>query len=267
MINVLIPTDFSENSDNAIAYAVFFFKEKPCCFHLVHVIESDLQLTSNTVLSTAKLKLQATYKKIFGVSKSLTHLVHTRVIHGKLIEILKNEVEDKKIKLIVMATQGSSASIKRKIGSNTIDVISKIKCNVIIVPKKTTFTNVDNITLVSDYSIFFETKMLKTLSSVIEMFHSCIHFVHLMKSKQSVSQDQIQNKELLKDYFLEDNHHFYTLVNENPNAEIQKFVENKSVKLIVIVAKNVHLYQQLIFYSSNQNSNYQTQIPFLILHE
>ena len=37
MKNILLPTDFSENSWNAIKYAISFFKNQDCNFYLLHI--------------------------------------------------------------------------------------------------------------------------------------------------------------------------------------------------------------------------------------
>ncbi len=37
MNNILIPTDFSKNSWNAIAYALKYFENSTCNFYLLHV--------------------------------------------------------------------------------------------------------------------------------------------------------------------------------------------------------------------------------------
>src|SRR5690625_1264734 len=38
MKKILLPTDFSKNAYNAIAYAVQLFKEEQCTFYLLHTI-------------------------------------------------------------------------------------------------------------------------------------------------------------------------------------------------------------------------------------
>jgi hypothetical protein len=38
MKNILLPTDFSENSWNAISYAIQFFEDIKCNFYLIHVV-------------------------------------------------------------------------------------------------------------------------------------------------------------------------------------------------------------------------------------
>ena len=37
MKNILLPTDFSENSWNAIKYAIHFFEKETCNFYLLYV--------------------------------------------------------------------------------------------------------------------------------------------------------------------------------------------------------------------------------------
>ncbi|MFT4833127.1 MAG: nucleotide-binding universal stress UspA family protein, partial [Psychroserpens sp.] len=37
MKNILVPTDFSEDSFNAVTYALELLKKSPCNFYLLHV--------------------------------------------------------------------------------------------------------------------------------------------------------------------------------------------------------------------------------------
>ena len=41
MKKILIPTDFSENSWNAIKYAVAFFKKTKCTFYILHIASTE----------------------------------------------------------------------------------------------------------------------------------------------------------------------------------------------------------------------------------
>ena len=53
MKNILIPTDFSENSWNAIEYALHFFSKSSCNFYLLHVNTADIP-PSNELLDVFK---------------------------------------------------------------------------------------------------------------------------------------------------------------------------------------------------------------------
>ena len=41
-MNILLPTDFSENAKNAAVYALKFFEKTPCTFHLLHALPVSL---------------------------------------------------------------------------------------------------------------------------------------------------------------------------------------------------------------------------------
>ena len=77
MKNILIPTDFSENSWNAVKYALEFFKDTECDFYLLHVTliynyasgESpimplpSIEIIDKTILKQAKINLKKLLKK------------------------------------------------------------------------------------------------------------------------------------------------------------------------------------------------------------
>ena len=76
MKKILLPTDFSENSWNAIEYALRFFSKSSCNFYLLHVtlipnyaagdvpiIPTEIVL-ENTLLKQAKKGLKQLQKKI-----------------------------------------------------------------------------------------------------------------------------------------------------------------------------------------------------------
>ena len=76
MKNILVPTDFSENSWNAIQFALEFFKDSKCNFYLLHVtpitsffgeettVVSSSDVIEKTYISQAKRSLHKLLKKI-----------------------------------------------------------------------------------------------------------------------------------------------------------------------------------------------------------
>ena len=109
---ILLPTDFSENSWNAIKYAIKFFGAETCNFYILHVNRFDNFMTdsspyifeedtiSDVYTLTGKLELRKLIKRI---TKQLTpnekHKFYTISDYGFFIESIRNHVEDKKIDL------------------------------------------------------------------------------------------------------------------------------------------------------------------------
>lgn len=266
--NVLIPTDFSENSWNAIQYAISFLKNRKCTFYLLHVNEiNSFQPSDKSLFRESRNQLQALIHKIESTSLNKNHNFFALSALGTIIDAIRTEVENKHIDLIVMGTKGASGIKKIAVGSNTTDVISKVKCNTLVIPEDARFTDINNLALPTDYNIFYGAKILETISEIMVLFQAKIHIIHLAKKNEPIVGDQVQNKELLQDYFMEDNHRFLSLTNRNLDKAIQECVEKHDIKLIAMVAKNIHFFQQIFFSSNLSNTRYQKEIPFLVLHE
>jgi nucleotide-binding universal stress UspA family protein len=275
MTNILIPTDFSENSWNATKYALSFFKNCKCTFYLLHVnkINGFSQNTISGIENESELKpdyknkLNQLIQKIEDSNLKQNHIFFSLVTNGNIVDTIRNEVIEKHIDLIVMGTKGSSGFKKIAVGSNTTDVINKVKCTTLVIPENAVFTELENIALPTDYSIFFGSKILETISEVLNLFKSKLHIFHLVKTDEKIIGDQLQNKELLQDYFIDNKHTFHSITNKNLDIAIDECVKKHNIKLIAMVAKNIHFFQQLFYFSNTTTTSYQKEIPFLVLHE
>ncbi len=275
MTNILIPTDFSENSWNAIRYVLQFLKNCSCIFYLLHVNETIENKEVNSIRKQQKSKqdtelknkLNQLIQKIEKNDLKYKHRFFTLLANGIIVDAIRNEVQDKRLDFIVMGTQGANMIKKTTVGSNTTDVLNKVKCNLLVIPENANFSSLDNVALPTDYSIFFGPNLLNPVASILGFFDAKLHIVHVAKSNEKVLEEMQENKELLADYFSDSKHEFHSITHQNMNEAIQKCVEKHEIKLIAMVAKNIHFFQQLFFNPEKSKINYQKKIPFLVLHE
>lgn len=279
MKSVLLPTDFSENSWNAIIYALEFLKDKPCVFYLLHVntisptILSDptYRETTNVIeevyTKPTKVRLLNLLKRISKISKNRAHKFYSIVDYGLFIDSIRNQIKDKQIDLIIMGTKGASGLKKIIIGSNAGDVVVKVKCTTLIVPENAKYEKIEEIAFPTDFASFNNFKTLKPLMEVIEDKNAKLSFLHVNKNKTQLNMEQEKNKDLLKDFFSSYNHDFFFLSNKRLEDAVQCFTESRAVDMIAMVAKNLNYFQQLLFHNKIENISYHTDIPFLVLHE
>jgi nucleotide-binding universal stress UspA family protein len=281
MKNILLPTDFSENSWNAIEYAIHFFENAECNFYLLHVRQADnfmandasVILTDNSVdelyLKPAKQRLRSILKRILklGINHTKQNF-YNLTDYGFFIESIRKIVAEKEIDLVVMGTKGATGLEKIILGTNTADVITKVKCNTLVVPENAVFVTPKEIAFPTDFSLNHNLQVLQPISEILERFETSIRIVHISKKKVDLNIAQKKNKELLEDYF---NHHqhytFHYLTNDNVEDAIQCFIESRDVNMICMVAKNLNYFQQILFHSKVEEISYHTDIPFLVLHE
>ena len=278
MQTILIPTDFSENSWNAIAYAVALYKEVPCNFYLLHVGNlRDSNIISNTFSfpkemesPNIKKKLDTLFDRIQDLPITGEHHFIALQEYGNFINVIRRTVIAKKIDLIVMGTRGATGATASIIGSNTGDVITKVACNVLVVPEKASLGPPKKIAFPTDYNIFYSFKILNVLTALLNLSKAELDVLHVSRGKGRLTRPQEKNKRYLEDYLseiLNSTHNHHRVTDKNIKLAIQSFVAEKKVDMLVMVAKNLNFFQQLLFDTTIEKLSFHTHIPLLVLHE
>jgi nucleotide-binding universal stress UspA family protein len=279
MKNILIPTDFSENSWNALEYALNFFENSTCNFYLLHVTTisslinaetgyvTTQDIIEETMIQPSKIQLKKILKRISGLSLKSNHRFFTVTDYNFFIEAIRKQVEEKQIDLIVIGTKGATGLKKLIVGSNAGSVITKVQCATLVVPENAKFVKPKEIAFPTDFSLFYSSKLLQPVIKVLDMQKASIRFLHINKRNYNLNDDQQKNKHYLEDFFSHYQHSFHFLSNKHIEAAIQCFVESRDIDLIVMVAKNLNYFQRILFHPVVEEISYHTDIPFLVLHE
>ena len=101
---IVLPTDFSNNSWNAIAYALMVFKDVPCDFFLLNSYQvgasglstkmagaNDTRLY-NLIKEQSERELNRELKKIQDMDKNPEHKFITRSVSGTLVNAIGKTV-------------------------------------------------------------------------------------------------------------------------------------------------------------------------------
>ncbi len=279
MKNILLPTDFSKNSWNAIEYALSFFEQTPCNFYVLHVSRlnnisvgeatymPDSKVIEEYYIKPSKIQLQKVLKQIKRLPKNNNHRFYTLTDYNLFIDSIRKHVEEKNIDCIVMGTKGASGLKKYIVGSNTGDVITKVKCATLAVPENASYKKPKEIAFPTDFSLFYNLNTLQPISEISETNNATVRIVHVNKKGAVLNEDQVKNKEYLEDYFNNYKHSIHFLTNKHIEDAIQCFVESRDINLIVMVAKNLNYFQQILFCPTVEKISYHTDVPFLVLHE
>lgn len=280
MKTILLPTDFSENSWNAIVYALTFLKDSTCTFYVLHVNSlSYLDATDSPYIQTedfvenaftkpTKKRLRTLLKRIsteFPENKN--HHFFTLTDYNFFVESVRNHVNEKKIDIIIMGTKGASGLKKVIIGSNAADVIKKVKCTTLVVPENATFSGLEEIAFPTDYYLTYGVDLLKPVYDILQNHNASLQVLHITSRSEELNISQQDNKDLLMDYFNSFNADFHNLTNKNVENAIDCFVKSRNIKMIAMVAKNLNYFQRILFHSKVEEITYHSHVPFLVLHD
>ncbi|TYB78297.1 universal stress protein [Bizionia myxarmorum] len=276
MKNILLPTDFSDNSIHAINHALKMFSKDSCHFYLLHSYESILENMAQMQISAAEIGVEETAKKaskerlqeiLHKVTTLYKNSKHTFEIisgSGELTKEIKKLVDQKQIDYVVMGTKGTTGSKEVLYGSNTVDVFKKATCPVLVIPKKAEYKTVKDILFATDYGIDFQAKSLKPLQAIAKEQGAKVHILHVSLSNGLTAKQQT-NRLKLNEYLENSNHDFHDVSNDDVQPAIVEFQEQHPVDMLVMINNKHSFFENLFFASRINKIGFHIGIPFLVI--
>ena len=278
MNNILFPTDFSENSWKAIEYAIKLFNDSPYNFYVLHVdplnqsvVDSNsFVMPSKAVNNALRDNLADTFARIKTITTNKDHNFIALHEYGNIIDIIRKTVLEKRINLIVMGTKGASGIKETIVGSNTGHVITKVPCNLLVIPEKAEPCRPQEIAFPTDYNIFYSHSILEAISEMLRISRANLKVLNVVKPNMKLSQSQKHNMIFIQDYLLElyeKSHSIHQMNHKQVKSAIESFVVQEDMDMVIMVAKNLNFLQQLLFDTTIKKISFQTKVPMLVLHE
>ncbi|MDX1684868.1 MAG: universal stress protein [Saprospiraceae bacterium] len=141
---IIVPVDFSEGSDNAIAYASRLAQKCGCQLLLTHIYHpTPVQVNGQVWVNPEGEKpfVDQLEQLTDRVKSNYTEIqVEQQFIYGFPVDELVKLSRQEDAKFIVMGTTGASDSIKRLFGSISQEVSQKAFCPVFAIPSDTDFS-------------------------------------------------------------------------------------------------------------------------------
>ena len=192
MRKILIPTDFSETSMNAIVYAMELFKYEHADVLLMNAFADDVyentQEMSQDFFEQYKEKAEDATNRLLrkAVAEVLEkfhnpkHMYNYVAKFGSLVDVVNELVDKLNVDVVVMGTKGKSNKSDVTFGSQTLQVIKYVKCPVLAVPVGFHGYSSKNILFPTDYMIPFQRRELKLASTIASRHTSKTHFLSLI---------------------------------------------------------------------------------------
>lgn len=276
---LLLTTDFSKNSWNAVQYAIKLYENQHCDFYILHTYTKDTHGLNNYTLldpdeSFNKLMEKRSVQGLGDIMLRLTfennnanHHFHILSRSHLFLDAVKEIVENMRIDMIVMGAKGMTNERQGKYGKNTLAVIENVRnCPVLIVPRKVTFNRPEEIVLATNYSSDFNVEEIKYLAEIAKMINAKIQVLSLANDGHLKPQ-QKKNKVRLQKFLKDVNNNGKILHNGKLIGGLSSFVETKHSNIISYIAKKPSFWEKLGFGKPTGKLGYYENTPVLALHE
>lgn len=276
MESILLPTDFSNNSINAIHYAIELYKDVRCEFFFLNVqkassfmsddlmtMEPSTTLYENLIETSKKNleKIIVDVRKKFRIGK---HIYHSVVDYDGFVDSINQIVKAKNISLIVMGTRGATGAEKVLFGSNTVRVIKRAKCTVLAIPDNYKFKKIERIALPSDYNYPFNMDELKPLVQLAEAYNSKVDVLH-MSMEDHFSEEQENNRSYLDECFMKLNREFINLEKGNLFKMVEHYLLYNDIDLLAMMRRKHSFLERLFAKHHVETFAFKVSVPFLVL--
>ncbi|NNG11129.1 MAG: universal stress protein [Arenibacter sp.] len=270
---ILCPTDFSKNAQNAINYAVELFKDKTCVFYILNTYD----VASYSMEITSAGDLEASRKKSIGGLKitsellpndNQNHKFRTIFQCGNLIDTMRNIIDEQDIDMVVMGTKGATNSGQKAYGSQTVLAMEEIRnCPVLAVPEKTIYKEIREIVFPTNYRTIYKRREFQYLVDIANISNASIKVVKVFKKEGDLDSDQINNQNLLKDYFEGLDYSFHSLYNNEVQTAINEFIRSRGSDMVAFINKKHSFFSMMLSRPMVKNLGYYADIPVLALHD
>jgi len=275
MKNILLPTDFSKNAWNAIAYALQFLKDDECTFYLLNaytplIYRIDYLIGGPAVsaipdvgIDVSITGLEQTLARINKEYPNAKHRFKTVSEFNTLTDEVNTLSEKERIDMIIMGTKGASGAKELFLGSNTIHVIRKAQVPVLAIPEDYGYQPLNSIIFPTDYEHEYHIEDMKLLLDIAKKFDVTIHIVHAIAKE--FTDEQLVNKAQLKSMVNTLTSKFQDIIDDYMPNIVQAYVEENDIDMVAMLNRKHTFLERLLFRQNIDSVGYQSTVPFLVL--
>lgn len=276
MKNILLPTDFSETSRNALEYALNFFEGELCTFYFLSIYTTGKYTTGDlwqasgeesvydTLLFNKKITLDALMDQLEEKFTNKNFRFKAIADYDEFTKAINQVVELNKIDFIVMGTQGVKNVKEMVFGSHTQRVIREVDCPILVVPKGAVLKGFEKILFTLDYDDKFNPDIIKPLIRLIAKHKVTLEILRMKKETLNPEDLATEEKKINKSF--KGIIHKINLARDVHTVDaINSLVQVLGINMNVICAKKEMFLERVLFGSAVSKIINRSQIPVLVL--
>ncbi|WP_224485238.1 universal stress protein [Robertkochia aurantiaca] len=277
MKKILLPTDFSENAWNAIAYAMQLFHDDRCEFILLHTyvpafyrVDYALGGPAYSGIDDAMIQatisgLERTVSRIEEEFPNLRHTFHQRYAFNLLTDEISEITAEEDIDLVLMGTKGATGAEKVLFGSNAVFTLRKSKAPVLLIPAGYKYSKPKHIVFPTDYLRVYEAAELKPMTSILNKFKATLTVLRVEEDEEELTEKQQSNRDRLAEC-LGDIRYIFEKVEDGvmPTA-VEKYVEDHPCDMLVMLNRKHSFIERLLLRQNVDTLGFELDIPFLVI--
>lgn len=280
VIKILVPIDYSQNSESAYRYALILADQIDAQIEVLHVVYPQAEPLDFPAIVTSvnKQRMDAVRPGLRAfVEKGVTAVVDQLksppavtfdIELGTPANVISRIVKRDTIDLVVMGTRGENRSTTEKIlGSVTAAVVEKANCAVMVIPENVLQKSVKKVAYATDVLDADPFELWKAMD-IMDNTKAEYHLVHVNLKKEGDGEAGNKLEEMQR-FFEQQNSNYkiYThhLPGEKVTDRLNEFIEENEMDLLVMYKPAKGWWEKQFHKSVTRNMALKTQVPTLIM--
>lgn len=270
--NILLPTDFSDNAWSAAVYGLKLFAEEECTFYFLHATKMKVSVMSNLSNKLLDMMKENDMKELADLKEMATH-TNANANHDfevilsseDLHEAIEIVVKKYAIDFVIMGTKGTTKAKEIFFGSNTVNIIKKMKlCPILVVPDEFDYVEPKQFAFPTDFNRFYGEE-LRPLKRLTDLHNSKIRIVHI-SNEDHLTSAQDYNLAMLKAYLEDHPHTFHWMLDYTKKSkQINEFIEELDINMLVMINYKHSFIEGIIKEPIIKKIGFHPTIPFLVV--
>jgi nucleotide-binding universal stress UspA family protein len=270
---ILVPVDFSKNSENALKYALMLagrLRARLVLFHSYYSPHASGHLSANDTENGKRAGHEIAVRELTEMYNRLTPPAVQRVDYitsqQQLREALPGIIEENAVDLVVMGTQGIGWIEGKFFGTNASWTIENVNRPVIAIPENETSQQIKRIAYASEY-LDSDIDNLQRVADLARLFEANIQIVHIEPPPATAEEHKLNTfKEHLKKKVDPSLFTFKSIVAKNVEHALKDYLKQYSVDLLVMSAQQRDLYDRWFGKSITRQMVHSLSKPVLFFH-
>ena len=273
MTKILCPVDLKEASLNALNYAASFCRQTAGELTIYHAV-TEAVLVDREDLMTDEL-----YEKKVDAEEGLNKICQDirnnfNVPCNFVAEItaleegISNFAKKREFDLVIMGTKGANKLSKYILGSNSVHVIDKLDCPVLVVPAEYYNTEIQNIVYATNYEKGDDESITELLGIANEL-GAKLTILHVSQSGNPSKLDVFKSYQdyVYEEFYYELNVKLEQVVYDDVEQGILDYMEKNNGDMLAMLTKHRGLLGKITHDSLTRKLALLAEYPLLVFHK
>lgn len=270
MQSILVPTDFSGNTQTALEYAIDLANQFSCKLILFNTYK--LSHRAGMFIGVEKIMREESREQMAETIKKTRKklnegvLLEGKVVKGEAVSTIIRAAKKLEVSMIVMATQGASGLKEVFIGSTTNGVMVGSKIPVLVVPSAFDYCPFRTVALYAYEKMAFSKTSLEALRMVISRYNASVCAFYI-GTKNDTATDKIKDSLSRVLEGIKFSFHELATDDKDINQKIEDFVSNENADMLCMIKRDRGFWGNLLGSSVTTKEVFRSNVPILVLHE